>query len=129
MTLTHYFAKLLGLYLIIGGVAFIVRKQAMMEILALFADNRPLIYIGAMVRILLGLAIILANNPWSGGALPIVISVIGWATLLPGIVLLMLPHEATRKLVAYFQRTPVFYADCAVLIMLGLYLTYSGFTA
>jgi len=64
MTLTHYFAKLLGLYLVIGGVAFFVRKQAMTEVLALFADNRPLIYIGAMVRILLGLAIILANNRW-----------------------------------------------------------------
>ncbi len=60
-----------------------IRRQGMLEIITAFPEQRPLIYILAMLSVLIGLGIVLARNRWSG-ALAIVVTLIGWVTLLRG---------------------------------------------
>ncbi len=54
----------------------LIRRQAMLEIITAFPEQRPLIYILAMLSVLIGLGIVLAHNRWSG-ALAIVVTLIG----------------------------------------------------
>jgi hypothetical protein len=127
MTLTAYIAQLLGLYLVLSGVLMIVREQAMMILVPKFVDSPPFIYFLGSLRVLVGLAIVLAHNMWIG-TLGTVMIAFGWVTLLRGIAMLLLPAETERKILAIFSRGNVWYATAIVAIVLGGWLAYAGFT-
>ena len=126
MTLTSYIAELFGLYLALMGAVMIVKPQAMREFIAAFGDQRALLYLLGALRVLIGLAIVLGHNRWSG-PLPIVITLLGWISLARGIAMLLLPAEIERKVLACFQRSGPYYAAAIVAIALGLWLAYAGF--
>jgi hypothetical protein len=128
MTLTAYVAQLLGVYLVLSGVLMIVREQAMMLLVPKFVDTPPFLYFLGSLRVLIGLAIVLAHNMWIG-TLGTVIYVVGWLTILRGIAMLVLPVETERKILAAFSRCNVWYTTAIVAIVLGGWLAYAGFTA
>jgi len=128
MSLTAYVAQLLGLYLTLSGVFMIVREQAMMELVPKFVDSPPFIYFLGSLRVLIGLAIVLAYTMWVG-TLGMVIYLVGWVALLRGIAMLLLPVETERKILAIFSRGNVSYATAIIAIVLGGWLAYAGFTA
>ena len=66
MTLTTYIAQLLGLYLALSGVLMIVKEQAMMVLVPKFVDSPPFLYFLGSLRVLIGLAIVLAHTMWVG---------------------------------------------------------------
>jgi hypothetical protein len=128
MTLTAYVAQLLGVYLVLSGVLMIVREQAMMLLVPKFVDTPPFLYFLGSLRVLIGLAIVLAHNMWIG-TLGTVIYVVGWLTILRGIAMLVLPAETERKILTAFSRGNVWYTTAIVAIVLGGWLAYAGFTA
>ena len=79
--------------------------------------------------LLAGLAMVLSHNVWSGGTLPVVVTLFGWIILLRGLFLLMLPHETIVRLFEISRFADLFYLYTAIPLILGLYLTYTGFTA
>jgi len=128
MTLTSYVAQLLGLYLTVSGVLMIVREQAMIELVPKFTDSPAFLYFLGSLRVLIGLAIVLAHTMWVG-TLGFVIYLLGWISLLRGIAMLLLPAEAERKILANFSRGNVSYVTALLAIVLGGWLAYAGFTA
>jgi hypothetical protein len=74
-----------------------------------------------------GLAIILGHNVWSGGALPVVVTLVGWLIFAKGLVLMLVTPETLTPLLERMQQHYPFYAVPALII--GLYLTYAGFAA
>jgi hypothetical protein len=127
MTLTAYIAQLLGLYLVLSGVLMIVREQAMMVLVPKFVDSPSFLYFLGSLRVLIGLAIVLAHNMWIG-TLGTVMIAFGWVTLLRGIAMLLLPAETERKILIIFSRGNVWYATAIIAIVLGGWLAYAGFT-
>jgi hypothetical protein len=76
------------------------------------------------------LAIILAHNVWSGGTLPIIVTLFGWVSLIKGTLLLVLsPETESRVFIVglHYDQHPNLYAGFALL--LGAYLTFAGFTS
>ena len=67
---------------------------------------------------------ILGHNVWSGGALPVIVTLIGWLALIKGLLLLFLSPEAVLGGLQYEQ---LFYMYAAIALILGVYLTYAGF--
>lgn len=128
MTLTAYVAQLLGLYLALSGALMLVREQAMMVLVPKFVDSPPFLYFLGSLRVLIGLAIVLAHAMWIG-TLGTVIYLVGWLTLLRGIAMLLLPVETERKILEVFSRGNVWYVTAMVAIVLGGWLAYAGFTA
>jgi len=76
-----------------------------------------------------GLAVILGQNIWSSGALPVVVTLVGWLMAIPGAGLLALStnvnHEALRRPAL---RTALLCLYGATRI-LGAYSTYAAFSA
>ena len=103
MSLTSFIAQLFGLYMALMGGVMLIRRDAMLQIMKDIVDQRPLIFILAMLRGLIGLAIVLAHNFWSG-PLTIIVTLIGWITFLRGVALLLLPADAERKVLGLFKR-------------------------
>ena len=128
-TRTIFLARLIGLFSLVVSVAMFLHEQAMVEIVTAMVRNPPLLFILGMLGSLAGLAMVLAHNVWSGGALPIVVTLFGWILLIRGTILLLLPPDTLASLMDFIRFERLFYFSAGITLVLGLYLTYAGFTA
>lgn len=104
--------------------------QATVEIMKAIIQNPPLLFMAGLMGVTAGLAVVLAHNVWSGGALPVIVTLFGWASLIKGLFLLLLsPETESRAFIVglHYEQHPNLYAAFALL--LGAYLTYAGFTS
>src|ERR1035438_10229301 len=74
-------SRLIGLYCILVALSMITRKQATLEsVTAVLRDPSMMFVLGA-ITLVAGLAMVLAHNIWSGGALAVIVTLVGWMTL------------------------------------------------
>ena len=127
--LTIFLAKLIGLYCVLFGLAMVVQKEAMVEMVAALIRNGPVLLIIEVIGVTAGLAIVLGHNVWSGGALPIVVTLLGWIILIRGVVLLFLSPRGKVRFFEMFRLEELLYLYAGITLVLGFYLTYAGFTS
>jgi hypothetical protein len=84
--LTLFIAKLIGLMLLVFSLLMAMNKRAMLASIDELVRNRSLMLIGGSFNLAAGLAIVLGHNVWSGGALTVVVTLIGWLVALRGVV-------------------------------------------
>ncbi len=126
---TVFLARLIGPFAILLSLSELVHKQQTVETAAALVRDRPLLLMIAMMGLLAGLAMVLAHNVWSGGALPVVITLFGWILLIRGAVMLFLSPEAVAGMLDFFRFEQLLYFYAGVTLLLGLYLAYAGFRA
>jgi hypothetical protein len=124
--LTVFLARLIGPFTVLVIGAVLVRGSAMVEAVA--ADG-PVVFAFAIISLATGLAIILGHNVWSGGVLPVVVTLVGWLILAKGVLLLFLPPEALARQLERMHYGDHIFLYVAPGLALGLYLTWAGFTA
>ncbi|HTZ53997.1 MAG TPA: hypothetical protein VMB20_02955 [Candidatus Acidoferrum sp.] len=124
---TLYLAKLFGLFLLILGISMLVQRQNTIAIWIALVHNLPLIYVVSLVTIAAGLAVVLAHNRWRGGAPPVVVTLLGWVTLLKGVSALVLPADLAMQAFALLSYDRYFYIYTCIWLVLGAYLTVAGF--
>ena len=129
LPLTIFLGKLIGLYCIIVALAMMAHKQSAIAALNALIRNPPLLLLAEVLGLATGLAIVLGHNIWPGGALPVVITLLGWLIAIRGAVLLALPHDATIKFFEALRYEERFYVYMGVTLVLGLFLTFAGFSA
>ena len=124
---TAFLSKLIGLYSIVVSLSMVTHKQATVEMMQELIHNPPLLFVCGVMAVGAGLAMILVHNIWSGGALPVIVTLIGWLSLLKGLLLLFLwPEAASRFFLAGLHYEQFFYLYAAISFLLGIYLTYGG---
>jgi hypothetical protein len=69
---TIYLGKLTGLYCLIFALAMMSHKQASVDTMTALVHDAPLLLFVSVLTLVAGLAIVLAHNVWSGGALPVI---------------------------------------------------------
>lgn len=127
--LTVFLAKLIGLFTIIVGLSLGLHKQqSIATINAIVHAPEPLLVMG-LIALVAGLAMVLRHNVWSGGAVPVVITLVGWTIFLRAVLLLFLSSERVANLLAAIDFEGLFYAYIGGVIAIGLWLTYAGFTS
>ena len=124
--LTVFLARFIGLFIVLLIATLLVRGSAVVE--ATVADG-PVMFTYATVSLAAGLALVLGHNVWSGGVLPVVVTLVGWMILAKGLVLLLLPPEALPGVLTQMHYGEHFYLFLAPSFVIGLYLTWAGFTA
>jgi hypothetical protein len=106
----------------------LVHRRRTVATLDEMARSGPWMLFSGMVATAAGLAVVLAHDVWSGGALAIAVTIAGWAALLKGVALLLVPAE--RMADAYkgagFER--FFHVWMVVVLALGLWITWAAFT-
>jgi hypothetical protein len=127
--LTIFLGKLIGLYCIIVALALMARKRDTIAAVNALVRNPPLLLLVEVLSLALGLAMVLGHNIWSGGALPVVVTLLGWVIVIRGAVLLALPPDTTMRLFEALRFEERFHVHMGVTLVLGLFLTYAGFTA
>ena len=96
---TIFLGRLLGLYLVAISIGMLANRRRTLATLDEMARSGPWMLFSGMVATAAGLAVVLGHDVWSGGALPVVVTLVGWAALLKGIALLLVPAE--RMAAAY----------------------------
>jgi hypothetical protein len=124
---TTFLARLIGLFLILVALPLVAHRQATVETLTALAHNLPLLLILGMVFLAVGLAIVLTHNVWSGGVLPIIVTLVGWVTLIRGLLLLSLSPEVLLGLLGMIHFSELFYLYVSISLIVGACLTYGGF--
>jgi hypothetical protein len=70
---------------------------------------------------------VLSHNIWSGGSLPVVITLFGWIQLIRGLIFLLAPPDALASLFEKMNFEKFLPFVTAIAFVLGLYLTVMGF--
>src|SRR5271167_1799088 len=122
--LTVFLARFIGLFTVLLVVALLVRGSAVVE--TAVAD-RPVMLVYAIISLAMGLAMILGHNVWSGGALPVVVTLVGWVALSKGLLILFLSPQSTSVLLLEAMRyEQFFYVYACISLLLGVYLVYGA---
>jgi len=125
---TAFIARLIGLYCVSAALLMILQREGMIAAVTAIVQNGALLLILGVITVPVGLAIILTHNVWSGGALPVIVTLIGWLTLLKGVMFWILPPATAAQF--YLQQlhyVQLFYLYAGLSLVIGLYLTWGGF--
>lgn len=126
MELSIFLAKLLGLYFLIVAAVLVLRKEEFKVTVAEIVASRGLLAYSGVMSLLLGLAIVIAHPVfefnWKG-----LITLFGLLLIVRGFVRLSFPGFVKKRALALFNKR--YLVLVLILLVAGLYLTYSGFTA
>jgi len=125
---TIYLSRLIGLYCLLIVFSLVIHRQGSVgSIVAVFNNPAVMLALGIMT-VAAGLAIVLAHNLWRGGAPTVVVTLVGWAALIKGVLFLVLPTGVEAEILVGWLRTPVCFYLCLIpSLLIGIYLTYCGF--
>jgi len=123
---TTYLARLLGLFAIVVALAMITYKQETVEIVTAIMNNAAAVFAVGLVAVAAGLALVLAHNVWSGGALPVVVTLVSWWSLIKGLACLFLPQQVLGGLFGGQRYERFFLVSPLISLLLGLYLVWAS---
>jgi hypothetical protein len=126
---TVFLGRLIGLFFLLFGLSMLVHKQTMVDTAAAVVHDPGLVLMFGVVALVAGLAMVLGHNVWSGGALPVIVTLFGWIFTIRGVILLFLPPQTVAGLFDTMRFEQLFYFFAGITLVLGLYLTYAGFTS
>ena len=126
---TIYLSRLIGLFTFIVALSMLADRSQAVETVRTVVQDRPVMIVLGLLGVAAGLAIVLGHQVWSGGVLPILVTILGWVFLIRGTILLYLSPQAAVRLVDWFHFEDFFYPYIGFAAALGLYLTVRGFSA
>jgi putative exporter of polyketide antibiotics len=125
---TLFLSRLIGLYCILVALSTMTRKQATLESITALLHSPAMMFVLGAITLIAGIAMVLAHNIWSGGALVVVVTLVGWITLVKSLsFLFLLPDMEAELFLGQLHYQQLFYLYCAFSLALGVYLTYGGF--
>ena len=129
MMLSLFLAKLIGIYLVLVSGTMILNKRDVALLFGIYSKNPGALYITGVVDTLIGLAIVLAHNVWVWD-FRVAITLVGWMLLIRGVGRMLAPDMVMKSL-GKFKRlgTGFMLSLMVVILFIGLYLAYMGFTA
>ncbi len=125
---TIYLSRLLGLFCVVVIPSLVIHRQATVYSFTVFFNSPAAMLLTGCIGVAVGLALILAHNIWKGGALPVVVTIVGWLSLIKGLLMLLLPPGVEAEIILCWLRRPLcFYLCMTPSFLIGVYLTYEGF--
>jgi uncharacterized membrane protein (DUF441 family) len=120
-TLSIFLAKVLGIYFIVLCLA-LLNKTTRKNLFDL-VEKEGISLVG-LITLVIGIAMVVSHNVWTGW--PIVITIIGWLSVIKGVCLLFFP-TAYSGLYMKMRNSDWLYAFLIIGVVLGVFLTYVGF--
>jgi hypothetical protein len=127
---TIFLSKLFGLYFILVSLPMMLHKQAVIEMVTGLLRDPTTMFVLGLLALVAGLAMVLGHNIWSGGVLPVVVTIIGWLALIKGLLFLLLFSGGAEGLyLGTLHFSQLFYLYMAICLAIGACLTYGGFAS
>jgi len=84
-------AQILGMVFSVLGLSMVLNKKWMTLVVDEMFKNQGLTWLAGLITLLMGATIVVINNIWTSG-LPLIITILGWLTLLKGVFLMLFPN-------------------------------------
>ncbi|HTO78818.1 MAG TPA: hypothetical protein VMJ31_03485 [Methylocystis sp.] len=98
--LTLFLGKLIGATFIVFAGVIALRGKTILETARRMIDDPGMLMLSGALRTIAGLAIVLGHDIWSGGFLPVAVTVFGWALFFSGLLLLFATPERMVRMFA-----------------------------
>lgn len=128
METSIFLAKLFSLTFIVAGIGMMLNQKYYMEMAKSVAKNEGVLTVGGLLSLVMGLAIIQTHNVWST-EWPVIITLLGWISVIKGIVLLVAPGLMSDLVGSFKKKSQVVLLKGLVMSLLGLFLAFQGFTS
>lgn len=126
MELTTYLSQVIGLFLIIAGLAIMVRKCHYIPLVSGFAEERFSRMILGILELLAGLFLTLALIG-SVGVSATILTFIGWLLIIEGSLYLVLSDKTVKDMIRVINIPAWYYVGGVAAVLLGGYLAGLGF--
>lgn len=126
MDVSKFLAKSLGLYLTIVSIIMLINASEFLNLLNALIHNELLLFVTGFFTLIIGVLIVSGHNIWRW-EYSLAITIIGWLTLIKGIILIAYPNFITQKSLGALQPSSQFYIGVVVNLLIGLLLCYFGF--
>jgi hypothetical protein len=127
--LTIYLARLFGLGMLVMCALFAVRPEAALAAIQSMAADPGLVLMAGLFAFVAGLAMVIGHNRWSGGVLTVVVTLLGWLTLIKGVAILAAPPPALAGFYGFMGYPGSFRGVMAVAALASLWLSWAAFRA
>ena len=115
----------LGIIFTVMALSVVIDRKNVSAVLEKVAQDRGFLWLWSFLILSMGAVIIAMNNVWTSG-LPLLVTVLGWLTIIKGAFLLLLPGPAVALYQKCNKDSVLIFGGIAAFI-LGLVLLYLGF--
>jgi len=123
---TVLLARLIGIYCVVVAAAMMIKRRESIATVNAMVEDPAAIMLSGVIALLVGVAVVLGHNVWTGGVLPVSVTLVGWVAAIKGAWLLATPSAMLRKMYAAMQYERWFVAYMGATLMLGAYLVWAS---
>jgi hypothetical protein len=120
MNTSTFLAQILGIVFIVLGLSMILNKKWTALAIEEMIKNQGLVWLAGLITLMLGATIVTLNNVWTSG-LPLLITILGWLTLIKGTIILVFPNF-TFSYYKKMNKGNIFVWGGIIVFLLGLFL-------
>lgn len=122
MEVTDFFARLWGAFFLIFGMLFLLAR--FLGHVIEMTDDRAFVISTGYITLLMGLVTVILHNVWVM-QWPVVITILGWSTVIKGIMKIGFPDLIHRRAQAFRKGQGV---SASLLLLLGGWLLWMSFS-
>jgi hypothetical protein len=125
--LTVFLGRFFGLSCLLMCAVLLAKPKVSLEAIASMMESPALILVTGIFTMGGGVATVVGHNVWSGGALPVAVTLLGWVTLIKGVVLMATPPHALTAFYRALHYPARFRLYMAVAFAFSAWLTVTAF--
>jgi hypothetical protein len=129
MHATIFLARLIGLVVVCVGASILFQRAVFVGVLNDLTKHRTSLFLVGIALLLAGLSIVLTHNVWNEGPLALVVTLIGWITVLRGLVSMFVPGQGIARMARWMKFEEFSWAYGILVVAIGAYLIWGGFTS
>lgn len=125
MELSYFLGQLIGLALTFFVLAVLIKPERIRGAVEDFEKNHFLTYVIGILTMVMGLAIMLSHNVWEM-SWRVLITLTGWSAFIKGLLYIASPGTLVTMGRKTLRDTSRMYTFLAILLVVGVFLTYKA---
>lgn len=126
MQTSIFIARLIGPVMIVAGLSVLLNRQSFAAMAKDFLANRGLMFLGGLMVMLAGLAIVLTHNVWTADW-RVIVTLFGWLLTIAGAIRILEPPFLYAGARAFLRRPAMATLTGAIWLALGAVFCLLGY--
>jgi len=118
--------QILGITYLAVGIGILINPDFYKKMIRDFTENPPVIYLGGLVALVIGCFLVVLHNNWTKDW-SVIITIFGWAALIKGLFLIVLPKASIRFSNAFNEMKELLKVWGIIVAIVGGLLCWLGF--